>query len=68
MSTFNTSNTNTFVVANWEWADNVLANSDYATFEVDDCDFDTVTGNHNYFDAEGNVITVTPDGEVVAAE
>jgi hypothetical protein len=49
---------------NWNWADEVLAGSEFADFEVDDCEFSPETGYHLYFDEKNNGIAVTPLGDV----
>jgi hypothetical protein len=49
----------------WSWADEKLESSDYAAFEVSDCEYDPETGEHRYFDDFGRCIVVEADGEVL---
>ena len=56
-------NTNT-VVANWEWANALLADSKFARLHFVSFEFDEDTGDHTYVEETMNSVKVTSDGKV----
>lgn len=61
-----TQNNTTVFTADWDWADEILNASEFATlFEVEDCDHNPQTGAHHYFNETGQCLTISIDGNLV---
>lgn len=54
---------------NWEWADALFEGSDWADiFQVEETEYNPVTGNHVYTNERGVSIVVTPEGNCVLGD
>lgn len=63
-----TTTTNSTVVENWNWADEIVQSSNYCFFPVDETFFNEETGQHIYHGEFPEMLVVEPNGEVYLTE